>query len=85
MSDTLSHFNIFVRVGNIEMKISAAGMDPEGMEALLGEHAADPKYARRLLYWIYRRGIRSFSEINDMPVKFLSDIAVFLDTGLSDP
>ncbi len=85
MYDTLSHFNIFVRVGNIEKNISAAGLDPDGMEALLGEHAADPKYARRLLYWIYRRGVRSFSEINDMPLKFLSDIAVFLDTGLSDP
>ncbi|MRR22927.1 radical SAM protein, partial [bacterium] len=43
------------------------------------------RYSRRLLYWVYRRGIHSFSEINDIPSKALQILSEKAVTGLSAP
>lgn len=65
--------------------IGLAGLDPENAAAILKGAGINEKYARRLLYWIYRRGIKSFSEIDDLPGKVLQQIAVSFATGLTVP
>ena len=55
------------------------------MQDLLAIRDIDEHYARRILYWIYRRGIRSFSEINDIPKNVLSVLSESFSTGLSSP
>lgn len=62
-----------------------AGSDLSDIEALLGSLGVDAGYARRLLYWIYRRGIKSFDEINDIPAKVLHILSENYVTGLISP
>jgi 23S rRNA (adenine2503-C2)-methyltransferase len=45
----------------------------------------EPRHARRLLYWIYRRKIGSFGMIDDIPREVLSQVAGDFTTGLSEP
>ncbi|HUW93285.1 MAG TPA: 23S rRNA (adenine(2503)-C(2))-methyltransferase RlmN [Bacteroidales bacterium] len=66
-------------------RIPLAGMDLTTLERELEERGVESKYGRRILYWIYRRGIRSFDEINDLPKDLLSVLSVNFTTGLSDP
>lgn len=66
-------------------RIAVAGSDPAEIQALLVSRGVDGRYARRLLYWIYRKAIRSFGEINDIPKKVLSDIEDYFVTGLCPP
>ncbi len=65
--------------------IPLTGLDLSGLEHLLTVNGVDPRYARRVLYWIYRRGIRSFAEINDIPKKVLSVLSENFTTGLDSP
>jgi len=65
--------------------IPLAGIDLAGLEHLLAIKGLDPRYARRILYWIFRRGIRSFTEINDIPKNVLSVLPESFATGLSSP
>jgi 23S rRNA (adenine2503-C2)-methyltransferase len=60
-----------------------AGLDLSGLEHLLTINGADPRFARRILYWIYRRGIMSFTEINDIPKNVLTVLSGRFATGLS--
>lgn len=62
-----------------------AGSDLSEIEEFLGSLGIDERYSRRLLYWIYRRGIRSFGEINDIPAKILRILSENAVTGLSAP
>ena len=66
-------------------RIPIAGSDPAALQALLACRGIDPKHARRLLYWICRRGIKSFAEINDIPKKVLEALEEGFITGLSSP
>lgn len=72
-------------MGNDIRHISVAGLDQDAMETLLSQKGLDKRYARRLLYWIYRKGIRAFDEINDIPKRVISDLADHFTTGLFDP
>ncbi len=65
--------------------IPLAGIDLAGLEHLLAIKGVDSRYARRILYWIFRRGIRSFTEINDIPKNVLSVLPESFATGLSSP
>ena len=78
-------FDIFVFVKNNEGKIVIAGLDPEQLADLLDASGIDRKYARRLLYWVYRRAVCSFSEINDIPLKVINVLSDKFVTGLSGP
>ena len=62
-----------------------AGSDLKEIEEFLGSLEIDTRYSRRLLYWVYRRGIHSFSEINDIPSKALHILTEKATTGLSAP
>lgn len=64
---------------------TVAGSELKEVEELLGRLGVDARHARRLLYWVYRRGIRSFDEINDIPSKFLRVLSENAVTGLSSP
>ena len=66
-------------------RLPLAGSDPSEIQALLASRSIDGRYARRLLYWIYRKAIRSFGEINDIPKKVLTDLQDNFVTGLSSP
>lgn len=71
---------------NIQLnKIQLAGMDPATLERELELKGIEPHYARRLLYWIYRRKIGSFGMINDIPRDVLSKLHENFTTGLSEP
>ena len=65
--------------------IPLAGLDLTGLEHLLTFNDVDTRFARRILYWIYRRGIMSFTEINDIPKKVLTVLSGSFATGLSSP
>jgi 23S rRNA (adenine2503-C2)-methyltransferase len=54
-------------------------------EELLRSLGLDERYARRILYWIYRRGIKSFVEINDIPGIVLQALSGHVIPGLSSP
>ena len=56
--------------------------DAEGLLCGLG---LDDRYARRLLYWIYRRGIKSFDEVNDIPGRVLQMLKGHVMPGLNPP
>lgn len=62
-----------------------AGSDLIDIEEFLGSFGIDKRYSRRLLYWIYRRGVRSFEEINDIPAKILCILSENAITGLNVP
>lgn len=62
-----------------------AGLELIEAEWLLDSLGIDRRYAGRLLYWVYRRGIRSFSEINDIPAKILRVLTENSVTGLNEP
>ena len=62
-----------------------SGMAHADAEELLRSLGLDKRYARRLLYWVYRKGIKSFDEINDIPVRVLKTLSEHAVTGLSSP
>ena len=65
--------------------IPLAGLDLERTRQMLESTGIDSRYARRLLYWIYRKGISSFTEINDMPGAMLETLIENFNTGLTPP
>lgn len=69
----------------IDDRLRLAGSDPEEIHDFLTGRGIDGRYARRLLYWIYRKAIRSFGEINDIPKKVLTDLEDNFVTGLCSP
>lgn len=66
-------------------RIPIAGLNEADIQALLISNGIDGRYSRRLLYWVYRRGINSFGEINDIPGKALGAIEEAFLTGLVPP
>ncbi len=54
-------------------------------EGLLRSLQLDESHARRLLYWVYRRGIRSLDEINDIPGRVLQVLSGHVEPGLISP
>jgi 23S rRNA (adenine2503-C2)-methyltransferase len=66
-------------------RIPIAGMDPAGIETHLESRGIESRYGRRLLYWIYRKGIKSFGEINDIPARVVKTVMESFETGLSSP
>jgi 23S rRNA (adenine2503-C2)-methyltransferase len=66
-------------------KISLTGLSLEQLEDLLAENHTDKKYAVRLLYWIYRRKISSFDEIDDIPKKVIEKLSFIFETGKTLP
>jgi len=78
-------FNIFMSVNKTTDLIPIAGNDPESLAMIFRDHDIDPRYAQRLLYWIYKRNITSFTEINDIPKKIVSAIEGTFVTGLFEP
>lgn len=66
-------------------RIPIAGMDLADIQTILGTRGIDARYGRRLLYWVYRKRIKSFREINDMPGKVLEALDESFVTGLSSP
>lgn len=66
-------------------QIIIAGSDLKESEELLVRLGIDGRHSRRLLYWVYRRGIRSFEEINDIPRKSLRILSESAVPGLSLP
>ena len=65
--------------------IFLAGNDLQMTEQLLSGSGTNSRYARRLLHWIYRKGVRSFKEINDIPSAVLDSVAANFAIGLSNP
>ena len=65
--------------------LSLAGLGLTETEDLLAHSNIDRRYARRILYWIYKKGISTFSEINDIPKDVLSALSDSFITGLSEP
>ncbi len=64
---------------------SVAGSDLTDTGEFLGSLGIDERHSRRLLYWIYRRGIKSFREINDIPAGAINILSENAITGLSTP
>jgi 23S rRNA (adenine2503-C2)-methyltransferase len=62
-----------------------SGMGLSDAEALLCSLGLDEHYARRLLYWVYRRRIKSLDEINDIPGRVLQVLSEHVVPGLSPP
>jgi 23S rRNA (adenine2503-C2)-methyltransferase len=65
--------------------VPLAGLDLAETEDLLAHSNIDRRYARRILYWIYKKGIRVFGEINDIPKDVLSVLSDTFSTGHSEP
>lgn len=65
--------------------IPLAGLEPETLEKLLSERGIEHRYSYRLLYWIYKKGIESFSQVNDIPKSVLTRISEYFETGLFRP
>jgi 23S rRNA (adenine2503-C2)-methyltransferase len=72
-------------VQSVSHRIGLAGLDPETAAVNLKGAGIEEKYARRLLYWVYRKGIRTFSEIDDIPRKVLEQLTASFESGLSLP
>lgn len=66
-------------------RIPIAGKDLDTLVQEMEMRGIDPRYGRRLLYWIYRRKIGFFESINDIPRDVLLQVAENYITGLSDP
>lgn len=64
---------------------SVAGSDLTDTGEFLGSLGIDERHSRRLLYWIYRRGIKSFREINDIPAGAINILSENAITGLNTP
>jgi 23S rRNA (adenine2503-C2)-methyltransferase len=62
-----------------------AGMDPDMLAMHLATAGIEEGYSRRLLYWVYRRGIRSFSEPDDIPARVKSALEERFVTGVNSP
>jgi 23S rRNA (adenine2503-C2)-methyltransferase len=62
-----------------------AGLGLKETEDLLAHSDIDRRYARRILYWIYKKGIRVFGEIHDIHKDVLSSLSDSFSTGLSEP
>ena len=62
-----------------------SGMVLSDAESFMGSLDLDERYARRILYWVYRRGIKSFDEINDIPFRVLRVLSGHVVTGLRSP
>lgn len=65
--------------------IPLAGLGLTETEDLLANANIDRCYARRILYWIYKKSIAAFSEINDIPKNVLAVLSDSFSTGLSEP
>jgi 23S rRNA (adenine2503-C2)-methyltransferase len=65
--------------------VPVAGLCLTETEDLLEHLKIDRRYARRILYWVYKKGITTFSEINDIPKEVLSVLSECFSTGLSQP
>jgi 23S rRNA (adenine2503-C2)-methyltransferase len=65
--------------------IPLAGLSLTETEEVLAQIKIDRRYARRILNWIYKKGIRVFSEINDIPKEVVAVLRERFTTGLSDP
>lgn len=65
--------------------ITLAGSELSDIETLLESMGLDAGYSRRLLYWVYRRAIRSLSEINDIPSGVLRLLSEKISIGLHSP
>jgi len=65
--------------------VPLAGLSLKETEDLLAHVKIDRRYGRRILYWIYKKGIRIFGEINDIPKEILSVLSEYFSTGLSEP
>jgi 23S rRNA (adenine2503-C2)-methyltransferase len=65
--------------------ITLAGSELSDIEALLYSLGVDAAYSRRLLYWVYRRAIRSFAEINDIPSRVIRLLSENTSIGLNSP
>jgi len=61
------------------------GLDPDMLAMDLYAAGTDERYSRRLLYWVYRRGIRSFAEPDDIPVRVKSALKERFVTGVNPP
>ncbi|MCU0457881.1 MAG: radical SAM protein [Bacteroidales bacterium] len=64
---------------------SIAGSDLKDTGDFLGSLGIDMRHSRRLLYWVYRKGIKSFGEINDIPAAVLHILSANAVPGLSAP
>lgn len=80
---TAFFYNIFTSVKETTDRISLAGLGPDETEDLLSRYGIDPGYAQRLLYWIYRKKIRTFTLINDIPKKVIRVLSENFDTGIT--
>jgi 23S rRNA (adenine2503-C2)-methyltransferase len=69
----------------MEEKKLIAGMDPDMLALHLAAAGIEERYSRRLLYWIYRRGIQSFSEPDDIPVRVKSALEERFLPGVNPP
>jgi len=69
----------------MEEKKVIAGMDPDMLALRLAAAGIEERYSRRLLYWVYRRGIRSFSEPDDIPARVKSVLEEQFVTGVNFP
>jgi 23S rRNA (adenine2503-C2)-methyltransferase len=80
---TAFFYNIFTSVEEAADRISLAGMGPDETEEILSRYGIDPGYALRLLYWIYRKRISTFTLINDIPKKVIKVLEENFDTGIT--
>ena len=62
-----------------------AGLTPDTAAEYLEGAGIDGKHALRLLYWVYRRKISSFIEMEDIPIAVRRKLEATSITGLSDP
>lgn len=69
----------------MEEKKVICGLDPDRLYLSLSAAGIEERYGRRLLHWVYRRGIRSFSEPDDIPGRVKSVLEKRFVTGVISP